>query len=1395
MTEITREKTNLNCRLHYLVPAVKPVLTALCLVGFTIMIPSRVIAAGTWTALTTAPPTGVNAAMLLSDGTVIGWDSAADCDKLTPDIHGSYINGTWTQLADMNYTRLFFASQVLTNGNIFVAGGEYGSGNTNAEIYNPLANTWTMAPTTPGGQGNVNFLDAISEILPNGNVLVAPVGPLTYGGTLIWNTASSTWSVGPQLYRGGSQDEASWVLLPDTSILTIDPFGQNSERYIPSLNQWINDANVPDVMYGYGGELGAAFLLPNGNAFYIGGTNDTAIYTPTGATSPGTWTAGPNIPDNLAAVDAPAAMLTDGNILCDLGPDGGYDGPCSFYEYNYVSNTFTQVIAPGGGSTYNSVPYANSMLDLPDGTVLFIGGQNSSSLYVYTPSGTPLAAGQPAINSITQNLDGSYHLTGTKLNGISQGAAYGDDEQMNSNYPLVRMTNSSTGNIYYARTYNWSSTGVMTGTNVVTTEFSLPANLPAGTYSLVVVANGISSAAQTFSYAPPAVPTGLSAASGSNAFVNLQWNAVSGATNYNVKRSMSSGGYFTTIATVSGAAYTNAGLTNGLTYYYEVAAVGGGGSSANSGFVSATPVGPPPVPTGLTAVGGEDALVPLTWNPSYGATNYNLMRSIGSGGPYTIIASLNATNYLDTNVNNSTTYYYVVASVGANGESQNSSQISATPLTPVIITWFRADAINGLANGTSVASWLDESGHGFTATQTTATERPAYMTNAMNSLPVVRFNSANSAYLSFSRPVQNDWTIFIVYQSSQTSQGTGTSFWQGSGLVNGDQPNTVNDFGTQLNANGQVTVGTGNPDTSISSGNGFNNGQPHVVTFKRTESTGAFVLYVDSTEAAMGTGGTNSQTAPPTLWLGAVPSGGGFFTGDIGEVKFYTSALSDVDRVAQEASLIHKWGVSLPAAPGGLTALAADGQVQLNWNAYPTATNYFVMRSTTSGGPYTDVGSTTETNYVDATVVNGTTYYYVVSAVTPYAASGNSTQVSALPTAPAVTAWFKANAIAGLANGATVASWLDASGNGFTALQLTASKRPTYVVNAMNGLPVVRFNSANSTYLSFNRPVSNDWTMLIVYQSSQTNQGTGTSFWQGAGLVNGDQPGVANDFGTQLNANGQVTVGTGNPDTAVSSGNGFNNGQPHVVTFERTESTGELALYVDGTEDATGTGGTNSQTAPPTLWLGAVPSGGGFLSGDISEVMMFNTVLSDANRAVEESMLECKYGISGNASPLATPAGLNGVWGNLQITLSWLGVSGAAGYNLSSSTNVNGPFVLLAPGVTATSYVDTNAVVGQTNYFQITAVNMCNTSPASAPVGVFLPSTSLSIASVGGVGGETIIVSWPSWAGGWGLYYSTNLAPPANWQLVTNTVANTNNQFIVNLPASSGTRFFRLQAP
>jgi hypothetical protein len=208
--------------------------------------------------------------------------------------------------------------------------------------------------------------------------------------------------------------------------------------------------------------------------------------------------------------DAPGAMMVNGKILLAVCPPGVNSnpntangiGPTSFYEYDYTANGGAGGYANAGSpsSAFTNAAGGLTMLDLPDGTVLLSGYTNR--LYVYQPDGSPLAAGQPAIDSVQWNIDGTLHLTGTLFNGITQGASYGDDAQMDSNYPLAQFTDGS-GNVTYGTTYNWSSTSVQTGSKVVTTECVVPAGIlnNSGTYSLRVVANGNASAPVTF-YSP-----------------------------------------------------------------------------------------------------------------------------------------------------------------------------------------------------------------------------------------------------------------------------------------------------------------------------------------------------------------------------------------------------------------------------------------------------------------------------------------------------------------------------------------------------------------------------------------------------------------------------------------------------------------------------------------------------------------------------------------------------------------------------------------------------------------------------------------------------------------------------------------------------------------------------
>ncbi len=383
-------------------------------------------AQGPWVPLTNPAPSQCGGVMiLLSDGTVLAKNSAGggvgnSWDRLTPDIHGSYINGTWSNVDTMFEERNDFPSKVLKDGRVYVAGGEHGYGNYYVELFNPRTGHWVPAPMIGGG---ADILDFSSEILEDGRIIQAVFTPDSFGCDF-FDPAINLFVPGPSPLR--NFDEATWVKLPDNSILYVDEGRQTSERYIPSLNMWVDDGVVPVPLYDtYDDEIGPGFVLPDGRAIFFGSVSNTAYYTPSGTSSPGTWAAGPNFPGGQGMPDAAGAMMVNGKILLttSLAPYGTlvYPSPTSVYEFDYLTNTFTSVGAPGGATTIPGACGNANMLDLPDGTVLF-GLLGDLQYFEYVPSGSPVPAGKPTIDNIYKVTCDTYMITGTLFNGLNRRA-------------------------------------------------------------------------------------------------------------------------------------------------------------------------------------------------------------------------------------------------------------------------------------------------------------------------------------------------------------------------------------------------------------------------------------------------------------------------------------------------------------------------------------------------------------------------------------------------------------------------------------------------------------------------------------------------------------------------------------------------------------------------------------------------------------------------------------------------------------------------------------------------------------------------------------------------------------------------------------------------------------
>jgi galactose oxidase-like protein len=479
-------------------------------------------ASPTFTPLTNPLPDGILFTMLLTDGTVMAQDASFPYMwwKLTPDINGSYANGTWTQLASLpeTYSPDAATEAVLADGRVLLIGGEYSNYTlglpftlTNqGAIYDPRTDTWSPLAPPPG----FNFIgDSPSTVLPDGRFLL---GDKLTKQASAFDPHTQQWT---NLQTTGKNDfdaEEGWTLLPDGRVMTLDVLdAPKAEAYSAWRQEWDAlpavpvDLHSPTTLVGcipYGpdpsqcyyppGEIGPAILRPNGTVFATGSyANADPTFSPSSAahtaiynTRTRSWTQGPDFPVNVDtfcyincgpvgdnAGDEFAVLLPNGRVLVE--------GVLFGYEFDG-----TQMV-----TTVPENVYIGSLTVLPTGEVLF-GGYPEQ---LYASPGQPDPAWAPVIAWV-QDFFGlrpgaTYRVWGFQFNGLSQAQAFGDEFSSAQNYPLVRITNKATHHVFYARTHDHSTMGVATGDQLVWTNFDVPQQIESGPSRLEVVANGIAS--------------------------------------------------------------------------------------------------------------------------------------------------------------------------------------------------------------------------------------------------------------------------------------------------------------------------------------------------------------------------------------------------------------------------------------------------------------------------------------------------------------------------------------------------------------------------------------------------------------------------------------------------------------------------------------------------------------------------------------------------------------------------------------------------------------------------------------------------------------------------------------------------------------------------------------
>ena len=491
---------------------------------------------------------------------------------------------------------------------------------------------------------------------------------------------------------------------------------------------------------------------------------------------------------------------------------------------------------------------------------------------------------------------------------------------------------------------------------------------------------------------------------------------------------------------------------------------------------------------------------------------------------------------------------------------------------------------------------------------------------------------------------------------------------------------------------------------------------------------------------------------------------------------------------------------SRPAVPTGLTANGGNQDVLLRWTGATGATGYNIKRAVTNGGLYATIATNvTALHYFDTGLVNGTNYYYVVSALGLWGESSNSAPVVAAPGSN-FAVHFSGDLIANLQS-------TDLSSGTRVWTNRTTNARSVGNFNTLGGnildLVSLTWNGAPVKTLFVNTTANNSvQSALAVPAGIVSNGAVSVDAWIFPSDVNptscylnyGHQGGSASpmndrEFNYDTSGHGVISGDFGSLDTGWATAPTAVTWHYVAVTYDGTN----LSAYVDGNLDVTRVIGTPVSTVPTFLQVGSGVAGTGVSGGSdpfhgyIACARVESGVLSAADVAAN-------YALGPLGTPVAgTPTGLAAAAGDGQAILTWNPSVNATNYNVKRAVNIGGPYVVVATNLTMLALTNTGLTDGTTYYFSVSAVNQAGESANSAPV-IAQPASLVPPVLEYSVVGSQIQLSWPPDHLGWRLQIQTNQLPAGlgtNWVDVPGSTLT--NQADVPIDQIEGCTFLRLR--